>query len=129
MSEFLLLSRGQWDADRSPEQIQGAIDAFYAWFGEQAAAGVLRAGSRLGTGCRLVTRERVLDGPFTEAKEIIGGYWFITAGSLDEAARIASRNPCLASGLSFEIRPLEAERASAFRDGNETPSGRAAAAR
>lgn len=129
MSEFLLLSRGQWDADRSPEQIQGAIDAFYAWFGEQAEAGVLRAGSRLGTACRLVTRERVLDGPFTEAKEIIGGYWFITAGSLDEAARIASRNPCLAFGLSFEIRPLEAERASAFRDGNETPSGRAAAAR
>ncbi len=129
MSEFLLLSRGQWDADRSPEQIQGAIDAFYAWFGEQAEAGVLRAGSRLGTACRLVTRERVLDGPFTEAKEIIGGYWFITAGSLDEAARIASRNPCLAFGLSFEIRPLEAERASAFRNGNETPSGRAAAAR
>lgn len=129
MSEFLLLSRGQWDADRSPEQIQGAIDAFYAWFDEQAATGVLRAGSRLGTGCRLVTRERVLDGPFTEAKEIIGGYWFITAASLDEAARIASRNPCLAFGLSFEIRPLEAERASAFREGNETPTGRAAAAR
>ena len=42
MSEFLLLSRGQWDADRSPEQIQGAIDEFYGWFDEQAAAGVFK---------------------------------------------------------------------------------------
>jgi hypothetical protein len=121
MSEFLLLSRGQWDADQSAEQIQGAIDAFYGWFDEQAAAGVFKGGSRLGTGCRLVTRERVLDGPFTEAKEIIGGYWFIVADSLDEAARIAAKNPCLACGLSYEIRPLEAERASAFRAANETP--------
>lgn len=125
MSEFLLLSRGQWDADQTPEQIQGAIDAFYAWFEEQSAAGVMKAGSRLGTGCRLVTRERVLDGPFTEAKEIIGGYWFIVADSLDEAARLAAKNPCLACGLSFEIRPLEAERASAFRAANETPTASA----
>lgn len=87
MSEYLLLSRGQWDAGRSPEQIQGAIGAFCAGFDEQAAAG------------RLVTRERVLDGPFAEAKEIIGGHGFITASSLDEAARTASRNPCLAFGL------------------------------
>lgn len=121
MSEFLLLSRGQWDADKSPEEIQGAIDAFYGWFEQQSAAGVMKAGSRLGTGCRLVTRDRVLDGPFTEAKEIIGGFWFIYADSLDEAARLASKNPCLAFGLSFEIRPLEAERASAWRAANETP--------
>jgi hypothetical protein len=121
MSEFLLLSRGQWDADKTPEEIQGAIDAFYGWFEEQSAAGAMKAGSRLGTGCRLVTRERVLDGPFTEAKEIIGGFWFIVADSLDEAARLASKNPCLAFGLSFEIRPLEAERASAWRAANETP--------
>ena len=121
MSEFLLLSRDQWDADKTPEEIQGAIDAFYGWFDEQAAAGVMKAGSRLGTGCRLVTRDRVLDGPFTEAKEIIGGFWFIHADSLDEAARLAAKNPCLACGLSFEIRPLEAERASAWRAANETP--------
>jgi len=121
MPEFLLLSRGQWDADKTPEEIQGAIDAFYGWFDEQSAAGAMKAGSRLGTGCRLVTRDRVLDGPFTEAKEIIGGFWFIRADSLDEAARLASKNPCLACGLSFEIRPLEAERASAWRAGNETP--------
>ncbi len=121
MPDFLLLSRGQWDTDKSSEQIQAAIDAFYPWFEHQSARGVFKGGSRLGAATRLVTRERVVDGPFAEAKEIIGGYWFIVADDLDAAARIAAQNPCLACGLSYEIRPLEAERASAYRDSSETP--------
>ena len=55
-------------------------------------------------------------------KEVIGGYWFIVAGSLQEGARIAAENPCLACGLSYEVRPIEHERASAYRAANETPS-------
>jgi hypothetical protein len=62
-----------------------------------------------------------MDGPFAEAKEVIGGYWFFLAGSLDEAAALAAENPCLACGLAFEIRPIESERASAFKVTNETP--------
>lgn len=42
----------------------------------------------------------VIDGPFAEAKEVIGGYWFVVAGSLQEAAAVAAENPCLACGLS-----------------------------
>ena len=64
----------------------------------------------------------VLDGPFAEAKELIGGYWFIVAQTLDDAAAIAAENPCIAFGLSFEIRPLEAQRASVYRPANETPA-------
>jgi len=66
----------------------------------------------------------VTDGPFAEAKEIIGGYWFFLAGSLDEAAALAAQNPCMACGLSYEVRPIETERASAYKLSNETP-GRA----
>lgn len=119
--EFLLLSRGRWDADKSPEQIQSAIDAFYAWHSQLVEQGKFKPGQRLATEAKLVTRERITDGPFTEAKEVIGGYWFILASSLDEAARIAADNPCLACGLAFEIRPIEPERASAWRESNETP--------
>jgi hypothetical protein len=71
--------------------------------------------------CQLVSRLGVIDGPFTESKEVIGGYWFIVADSLREASAIAARSPCLACGLSYEIRPLEHERATAFRASNETP--------
>jgi hypothetical protein len=51
----------------------------------------------------------------------VGGYWFIVADSLDDAARIAAGNPCLAFGLALEIRPLEAARARAEDVTNETP--------
>ena len=30
-NEYLVISRGQWDADLPPQQIQHAIDGFYAW--------------------------------------------------------------------------------------------------
>ena len=121
LNEYLLLSRGQWDADKSPQQIQAAIDAFYAWHARLVAAGQFKPGQRLAKGAKLVTRSGVTDGPFTESKEIIGGYWFVLASSLEEAARIVADNPCLACGLAFEIRPIEPEKASAYRESNETP--------
>lgn len=122
-SEFLLLSRGQWDASHSPEEIQAAIDAFYAWHEQLVARGTFKPGSRLHTGKRTVSKSGISDGPFAEAREVIGGYWFIVAGSLDEAASIAARSPCLEYGLAYEIRPLDPERGSAWRVTNETPRG------
>jgi hypothetical protein len=122
--EYLVISRGQWDRERSPEEIQKAIDAFYVWHDRLVAEGKMKPGQRLARRGKLVSRGRVIDGPFTEAKEVIGGYWFILAGSLEEAARIAGENPCLACGLFNEVRPIERERASAFAVTSETPSGR-----
>ena len=120
-SEFLLLSRGKWDPDKSADEIQAAIDSFYDWHAQLVVEGKFRPGQRLATDSKLVSRTGVIDGPFTESKEVIGGYWFVIASSLDEAAAIAAANPCLACGLSFEIRPIEAGRASARRISNETP--------
>lgn len=121
-SEYLLLSRGQWDPQKSKEEIQAAIDSFYAWYEQLVAEGRFKRGHRLTTGTKLVTRAGITDGPFAEAKEIIGGYWFIVANSLQEAAALASKNPCLTCGLSYEVRPIEYERGSAYRVTNETPS-------
>ena len=78
-------------------------------------------GSRLEMRGKRVTRDGITDGPFAEAKELVGGYWFIVADSLEDAARIAAQNPCLAFGLELEIRPLEAARARADEVTNETP--------
>jgi hypothetical protein len=120
--DYLLLSRGQWDPRKSKEEIQAAIDDFYVWYDRLVAEGRLKPGHRLATGSKLVTRTGITDGPFTEAKEVIGGYWFIVAGSLQEAAALAGQNPCLACGLSCEVRPIELERGSAYRVTNETPT-------
>lgn len=121
-AEYLVLSRGKWDADKSPERIQQAIDDFYAWHDRLVEQGKMKAGQRLATAAKLVSRSGVMDGPYTEAKEVVGGYWFFLADSLEEAAELAAQNPCLACGLSFEVRPIEPERASAYITSNETPA-------
>ena len=120
-AEYLVISRGQWDRDATPDQIQTAIDEFYVWHARMTAEGKMKPGQRLAPEGRMVSRQAVTDGPFAEAKEVVGGYWFISAGSLDEAAAIAAGNPCLARGLQFEIRPIDPERASAFAQTTETP--------
>ena len=121
-SEYLVISRGQWDKDASPEKIQNAIDQFYVWLGRCVEEGKMKTGQRLATEGKTVARNAMTDGPFGESKEVIGGYWFILADSLAEAAEIAAGNPCLNCGLFYEIRPIEQERASAFVVTNETPS-------
>ena len=94
--------------------------------GQPSQAGVLLDGSGLHPsrkGWRIQYssdgKKRVVDGPFAEAKELVGGYWFIVAASLDEATALAAENPCIACGLTLEIRPLELERASAYAVTNE----------
>jgi hypothetical protein len=124
-SECLVISRGQWDPALPPEEIQGAIDAFYVWLDRLVAEGKMKSGQRLAGDGRTVFRGKlVTDGPFGETKEVIGGYWLIVAGSLDEAAGIAAGNPCLACGLFYEIRPIDPARASAFEVTTETPRER-----
>lgn len=125
-TEYLVLSRGKWDADKSPADIQPVIDQFYAWIERHVADGNMKRGQRLGSAAKLVSRDFVTDGPYTEAKEVIGGYWFILAGSLDEAAKLAAGNPCLQCGLSYEIRPIDPVLASAFNETCETPTRKGA---
>ena len=121
-SEFLVISRGHWDRDKSPEEIQQAIDAFYVWIDGLIQEGRMKPGQRLATKGVVVSKAGMTDGPFAEAKEIVGGYWFFVADSLEEAARLAAQNPCLACGLTYEVRPIELELASAYKVTNETPT-------
>ncbi len=120
-SQYLIISRGQWDKDASPEEIQKAIEDFYFWLGQLVDEGKMKRGQRLGIGGKTVSRKGITDGPFGEAKEVVGGYWFILAGSLEEAAEIASENPTMKCGLFFEIRPFDSEQATAYAVTNETP--------
>jgi hypothetical protein len=121
-SEYLVISRGQWDKNVPREEIQNAIDQFYVWLGRLVDEGKMKTGQRLASTGKTVSKKNVTDGPFGETKEVIGGYWFIVAGSLEEAAQIAAGNPCLNCGLFYEIRPIDPKRASAFAVTTETPS-------
>ena len=112
-AEYLVIARGQWDKNLSQDQIQNVIDQFYTWYDRLIDEGKIKRGQRLAYEGKTVGRQNVItDGPFGESKEVIGGYWFILANNLDEAAQIGKDNPCLDCGLFFEIRPIDPERAT-----------------
>lgn len=122
LSEYLVISRGKWDKNMSETEIEAAIAKFYAWYSGNVETGRFKPGSRLTTDGMVVSKAGVItDGPYGETKEIVGGYWIINARSLREAAEIITLNPCLTSGLFFEIRPLDRTRASAYERCNESP--------
>jgi hypothetical protein len=83
---------------------------------EMYKAGVLVASEGLnpaGRGARVQVRKgrrSVVDGPFAESKELVGGFYIVEVKSLDEAIEWTLRCP---SGLGFddvmEIRPLTGE--------------------
>ena len=62
-----------------------------------------RLGARVKFGPRGSTD--IVDGPFTETKEVLGGYWIIEAASLKEAVAWARQAPCPA-GEFIEVRPV-----------------------
>jgi hypothetical protein len=125
-SEFLLLSRGRWDESASKDDIDAAIAKFYDWYSTHLASGRIKPGSRLHTDIAIVSKAglksgSVTDGPFSETKEVIGGYWIIVAPNLQAAAEFAAQSPCLQYGIYYEIRPLDPSRASAHDITSETP--------
>jgi len=50
-------------------------------------------------------KRTVLDGPFTEAKELIGGFWLLQVKDLDEAVEWVKRAP-FDGGVEIQIRPV-----------------------
>lgn len=46
------------------------------------------------------------DGPFSETKEVLGGYYMLEADDLDRALEVAARIPAARMGGAIEVRPL-----------------------
>ncbi len=93
----------------SPDERKQSLDKWNGWYDGIAVAGQMQHGHPLRPTGRLVSArrgERVFDGPFSEAKEAIGGYFLITARDLDEATAIAERCPNLDYGMTVEVRPM-----------------------
>ena len=51
-------------------------------------------------------KKTVVDGPFAEAKDLVGGYLLVTADNLDDAAELARGCPILEVDGAVEIRPI-----------------------
>lgn len=107
-SKYLVLSRGApWETILSPADLRKMSEEFVAWYEQLSKQGKIEPGCQLARKGKIVSARNVItDGPFVESKEVIGGYWFIVADSLEEAAQIAKGNPCLEYGATAEVRPV-----------------------
>lgn len=79
------------------------------WYDGLAARGQAIQGSPLGFEGRVLSGpqgRKVIDGPYAEAKEVVGGFVMVRAADLDEATELAKGCPGLPLGLTVEVRPL-----------------------
>lgn len=109
MSDFTFLYRGR-DTSASPEQMQKTMGKWLEWFEQLESAGALKErGNPLEYTGKVVksNQKLVIDGPFAEAKDVIGGYSVVEAKDLDHAAELAKGCPILEVGGSVEVRPIQ----------------------
>ena len=111
--EYMLLFRGpHWDRGLSTDELQQAVTKVMAWFEGLNERGKIKAAQPLGAQGRTISGTNgrfVVDGPFTETKEAVGGYLVLQADSFEEAVEVARTNPALGYGVSVEVRPILAE--------------------
>jgi hypothetical protein len=109
MSEFVFLYRnGDWQ-QLSPAELQQQMNRWMAWMKELGEKGHLKdPGSPLERTGKLVTGKQklVTDGPFAEAKDVIGGYSVVEAKDLDQAVELSKGCPIFLNGGAVEVRPV-----------------------
>jgi hypothetical protein len=111
--KYMLLIYGNEAAmlSASQEQVGQMMAAYGAYTEAMKKAGTYVDGQRLrptssGTTVRVANgKTQVLDGPYAEAKEQLGGYYLIDAPDLDAALSWASRCPGASHG-TIEVRPI-----------------------
>jgi hypothetical protein len=114
MDKFMLIfhspfSQEQNFMDQSPEAMQAEMEKWNKWIGGIAAQGKLLGTEALMPTGKLMTKggQLVTDGPYTEGKEIIGGYMLLNVASIEEATELAHGCPLFESeGSSVEVRPI-----------------------
>ena len=111
MRFMMVIFRRDWPNSTKPAEIQDrAAFAEMGKYNDQLKkAGILLAMDGLtppSMGARLTYnggKPKITDGPFTESKEVIAGYWMIEVKSREEALEWASRIPCMGDGM-VEVR-------------------------
>ena len=109
MSEFTYFFRGR-ETSASPEQMQKHMEKWVAWFKDLGAKGQIKdPGNPLEhTGKVVKGKQKIVnDGPYAEAKDVVGGYMVIEANDLPHAVEISKGCPILDVGGSVEVRPIQ----------------------
>ena len=89
----------------SPEEMQRALEKYMAWTKKPFVVDTKRLADDVGKVIRTQGGQiRTTDGPYSETKEILGGYYTIEAASYDEAVKLTLDHPTLEYGGTVEVR-------------------------
>jgi hypothetical protein len=110
MSEFLYLYRGGEPAGGSPEKMQQTMQKWMGWLKSLGEQGHIKdQGQPLERSGKLVKgrQKTVTDGPFAEAKDVVGGYTVVEARDLAQAVELSKGCPIFETdGGVVEVRPI-----------------------
>ena len=116
MKEFLLIFRNNFNnmPKVSEEETNANTKKWMDWIGGIAAQNKLsNRGNRLATSGKVLrSNNAIIDGPYTEVKESVGGYSIIKADSYEEAVEIAKGCPVLKQGGNVEVREIDIYKAN-----------------
>lgn len=108
MPHFMLLlydDPGSWKK-LSPEQMQKEMEKYRAWREKPFTVDGKRLVEETGRVIRVQKGSpQSTDGPYSETKEVLGGYYTIEAANYDEAVKIALTHPHLPHG-TIEVRQV-----------------------
>lgn len=112
MARYLYVFRGgmrQEGKELSPQELQQGMARWMAWVGELRQSGHFKGGDPLEPkGGKFISGKNraVTDGPFAEAKDLVGGYFMMECKNLDEAVELARGCPDFERGGTVEIRAV-----------------------
>jgi hypothetical protein len=110
MEKFMLLFQNPATGNQpSPQEMEQSMGKWFAWINKLAQAGKYDSGEALMPGGKLIkgSYKNVVDGPFTEGKEIIGGYFIVNAKDYDEAVSLCEDYPDYETGGSVLVRHVQ----------------------
>jgi hypothetical protein len=110
MKEYMLIFRNKLqdnNAQPTAEQMQAMLNQWQSWIKGIAAKGNYSGTNRLTSEGKVLSSSSVVkDGPFAEAKEVVGGYLVVKTGSLESAVEIAKDCPIFNYGGDVEVRSV-----------------------
>lgn len=108
MEKFMLIFHGGMSTDRSPEEMQANMNQWMAWVDKLVKSERYASGEALHPGGKLITGNlsNVTDGPYTEGKEVVGGYFVVHASSYEDAISLCSDYPDFGHGGSVQVRQV-----------------------
>lgn len=112
MEKFMLIFHGGSDIApemKSPEAMQKHMQKWFSWVEKLSKEGRYEGGEALlPSGKFIGGKNRVItDGPFAESKELVGGYFIVTAKDIDEAISLCADYPDFIYDGKVQVRPVQ----------------------